>query len=57
MKKIRRIWKILLVFFAAAMIPLVLGGCSKNDEKPADDQASKTEHPAGSEHPAGEHPK
>ena len=53
MRRIRRVWKSLLVFFAAAMIPLALMGCGKKDETPSEHPSS--EQPA-SEHPAGEHP-
>ena len=54
MKRFRRIWTSLLVFFAAVMIPLALAGCGKKDEQAPPENPAQ-EHP-NSEHPAGEHP-
>ncbi len=61
MRRIRRVWKALLVFFAAAMIPLALMGCGEGDTQPSGEQPSKTEpaseeHPSASEHPSKEQP-
>ena len=49
MRRIRQIWKGLLVFLAVAMLTLGPAGCGKKDEQPS------KEHPS-EEHPAGEHP-
>ena len=42
MKRIRSVWKVLLVFFATAMIPLLLMGCGKKEEPAPAEQPSKT---------------
>lgn len=59
MRKIRHIWKALLVFFAVAMFTLAPVGCGKGkegapSEHPSEEHPSE-EHPS-EEHPAGEHP-
>ena len=68
MRRIKRFCRTLLILLAAAMVPLGLMGCGKEDERPAGDQPAGTEHPAAekevseaeqpaaTEHPAGEHP-
>ena len=55
MKQIKSVLKVLVVLFVAAMLPLVMAGCGKDDKKPAEEHPTATDHPAD-EHPAGEHP-
>jgi hypothetical protein len=65
MKTFPQAWKTLLLFFACAVISLILAGCGKGDEQPSAEHPSKTEHPStehpakeqpAQEHPSGEHP-
>ena len=57
MNKLKKIFVLVLI---AAVFSLVVTGCKKKSEQPAEERPSTEtpaeEHPAG-EHPSGEHPK